>query len=107
MRTGALDNPGSDIYIHGGCFTVGCIPLTDDKIKEVYLLAVIAKNCGQNNIPVNIFPFKMNERNMKIYSEKFPEQLEFWQSLQKGYLAFENKKTLPKIARVYGNYIIK
>jgi murein L,D-transpeptidase YafK len=36
--------PGGDIYIHGSCLTVGCIPLTDEFIEEVYILAVNAKN---------------------------------------------------------------
>ena len=91
-RTGRANKPGGDIYIHGGNFTVGCIPLSDDKIKEVYLLAVFAKNGGQIAVPVNIFPFKMNEKNMENYSQKFPQHFSFWQTLQKGYLAFEKNK---------------
>jgi murein L,D-transpeptidase YafK len=44
-------HPGSSIYIHGNCVTIGCIPLTDDKIKEVYIMAVEARNDGQEKIP--------------------------------------------------------
>jgi len=47
---------GGAIMIHGNCVTIGCIPLTDDKIKEVYVLAVEAKNSGQLEIPVHLFP---------------------------------------------------
>src|SRR5690606_11025729 len=36
-------DPGGDIFIHGSCVTIGCVPLTDDLIKEVYVLAVEAK----------------------------------------------------------------
>jgi murein L,D-transpeptidase YafK len=39
--------PGGAIYIHGNCVTVGCIPITDEKIKELYVLAVEARNFGQ------------------------------------------------------------
>lgn len=39
--------PGGSIYIHGNCVTIGCIPITDDKIKELYILAVEARNNGQ------------------------------------------------------------
>ncbi len=106
-RTGIANKPGGDIYIHGNCVTVGCIPLTDDKIKEVYLLAVFAKNDSQNTMPVNIFPFKMDERNMENYSRKFPQHVEFWQSLQKGYLAFEKNNFLPIITPIKGKYVIK
>jgi len=52
------NNLGGDIFIHGNCVTIGCIPITDDKIKELYLIAVEAKNAGQSRIPVHIFPSK-------------------------------------------------
>ncbi|MGN6163006.1 MAG: L,D-transpeptidase family protein, partial [Flavisolibacter sp.] len=37
-------HPGGDIYIHGSCVTVGCIPVTDKQIDEIYMLAASAKN---------------------------------------------------------------
>lgn len=39
-------NPGGDIFIHGKCVTIGCLPLTDNKIKELYILAIEARNNG-------------------------------------------------------------
>ena len=89
--------PGSDIYIHGGCQTVGCIPLTNDKIKEVYLLAELAKQSGQERIPVHIFPVKMTVKNLEKISAKYPQHNAFWQELQVGYLYFENGNQLPKM----------
>jgi murein L,D-transpeptidase YafK len=35
--------PGGDIYIHGSCVTVGCIPITDQQIDELYILATYAR----------------------------------------------------------------
>ena len=58
------ENLGGDIFIHGNCVTIGCIPITDDKIKELYLYAVEAKNCGQDHIPVHIFPTKLTDDNL-------------------------------------------
>ncbi|GGE51264.1 hypothetical protein GCM10011413_16940 [Pedobacter psychrotolerans] len=107
FRTGNNRKPGSDIYIHGNCVTVGCIPLTDEKIKEVYILAVEARNAGQEKIPVNIYPFKMTEGNMNKYATQFPVQTSFWKTLQAGYRAFERKKNLLHITEVKGKYIIK
>src|SRR5882672_567751 len=52
--------PGSGIYIHGSCVTVGCIPITDQQIDEVYILAAMAKDQGQDFIPVHIFPIRFN-----------------------------------------------
>ena len=40
-------NPGGDIFIHGNCISIGCIAMTDDKIKEIYIAAMKAKNRGQ------------------------------------------------------------
>lgn len=106
LRSGS-DSPGSDIYIHGSCVTVGCIPLTDEKIKELYVLAVEAKNAGQSQIPVNIFPFKMTDNNFKKQLLQYPKQAKFWQSLQPGYAYFEKHQNLPKVSLVKGNYVIK
>lgn len=106
-RTGKDRKPGSDIYIHGNCITVGCVPLTDDKIKEVYILAVEARNFGQERIPVNIYPFRMTDANMKKYIAPFPTQASFWKSLQPGYLAFEKNRNQAKITEVKGKYVVK
>jgi murein L,D-transpeptidase YafK len=105
-RTGKNRKTGGDIYIHGNCVTVGCIPLTDEKIKEVYVLGVEARNNGQDKIPVNIYPFKMTNANMQKYSAQFPAQLSFWKILQPGYLAFEKNKTTVNIKEVKGKYVI-
>ena len=106
IRTGNERNPGGDIYIHGDCVTVGCIPLTDDKIKEVYLLAAYAKSGGQNEIPVHIFPFKMTDRNLNKFGDLYPQQLSFWRTLQYGYAYFTKYKILPKTAQIDGKYVI-
>lgn len=106
LRSGQ-EKPGSDIYIHGNCVTIGCIPLTDEKIKEVYVLGVEARNSGQTNIPVYIFPFKMTESNFKKHIAQYPGQTKFWQSLQPGYAYFEKNRTLPKVTQVKGNYVTK
>ncbi|MFD2584056.1 murein L,D-transpeptidase family protein [Pedobacter vanadiisoli] len=106
-RTGKDRKPGGDIYIHGNCVTVGCIPLTDEKIKEIYVLAVEARNTGQEKIPVNIYPFKMTNINMKKYITQFPAQANFWKSLQAGYLAFEQHKIQPEVSEVKGIYVVK
>ncbi|WP_113662046.1 L,D-transpeptidase family protein [Pedobacter nanyangensis] len=106
-RTGKDRKTGGDIYIHGDCVTVGCIPLTDDKIKEVYLLAMEAKDKGQTQIPVHIFPFRMTKANLEKYGPKYPQNLALWKTLQAGYLYFMQHKTLPKVSQVGGNYVVK
>lgn len=90
-------NLGGDIMIHGSCVTIGCMPLTDTYIKEVYILCVEARNNGQQTIPVHIFPTKMNEKRMAFLSETNSKHLDFWKNLQIGYNYFEQKKQLPKV----------
>lgn len=92
------EKPGSEIYIHGDCVSVGCIPLTDNYIKEVYLLAWEAKQKGQKQIPVHIFPFKMNDEKMKIIAETKLENaviFSFWENLANIYKYFEVNRQVP------------
>lgn len=82
---------GGDIFIHGSCVTIGCLPMKDSYIKEIYLLAVHAKNNGQSNIPVYIFPFKMTNQNMNAYKKRYKNNKEltlFWDNLKPGYDQF-------------------
>jgi murein L,D-transpeptidase YafK len=86
---------GGDIFIHGSCVTIGCLPMTDDKIKEIYLYAVYARNNGQTNIPVYIFPFRMTDTNFETYKQKYsqnPELIAFWANLKTGFDKFEKEK---------------
>lgn len=99
---------GGEIFIHGSCVTIGCIPMTDDIIKEIYIMAVHAKNNGQSKIPVYVFPFKMSNDNMVIYKEHFkndPELLSFWSNLKVGYDKFvSDKKELSVKVTARGDY---
>jgi len=97
---GQKGNLGGDIFIHGNCVTIGCMPLTDDKIKEVYVMAVETKSSGQQRIPVHIFPCRMNNPEMQSLEAQFLKDstlIHFWKNLQKGYLFFEEKHTLPAV----------
>ncbi len=92
--------PGSAIYIHGNCVTIGCIPITDDKIKELYILAVEARNGGQKTIPVHIFPSQLGETELHELTRTYPsdpELIEFWRNLQPVYAQFENNRTLKSV----------
>ena len=57
------EKPGGDIFIHGNCISVGCLPMTDEKMKEIYILAIESKDQLNSMITVEIFPFKMNDNN--------------------------------------------
>jgi len=103
-------NLGGDIFIHGSV-TIGCIPMTDEKIKEIYLYALYAKNNGQLKIPVYIFPFKMTQKNMTKFSPYFRNNnnlRDFWNNLKDGYDKFENLHKELKISITNeGDYIFE
>lgn len=88
-------NLGGDIFIHGDCVTIGCLPM-NEKIKEIYIYAIQARSNGQLKIPVYIFPFKMDDENMqkhnKIYKNN-KDLLAFWSNLKIGYDKFNKDKS--------------
>ncbi len=100
--------PGSDIFIHGECVTIGCLPMTNDKIKEIYLLAVQACQNGQQKIPVYVFPFQLTDENVERYHADYAsntELLSFWRELKKGYDLFQKEhKELRVTIDEAGNY---
>ncbi|MDX2069204.1 MAG: hypothetical protein SFV55_12340 [Haliscomenobacter sp.] len=102
--------PGGEIYIHGNCVSVGCLPITDEKIREVYLLTLEAKNAGQQQIPVHIFPCRMTPENRKnLLALNRPDLLPFWDNLGEAYGFFEQRKILPTytIEPVTGRYMLE
>lgn len=107
---GEKGNLGGDIFIHGSCVTIGCMPITDELIKELYILAVEAKNNGQQDIPVYIFPAKLTDENYNKLKPKYSEKslAMLLENLKTGYDYFQSKKTLPKISvNTNGSYSIK
>jgi len=84
------ENPGGDIFIHGKCVTIGCIPITDPLIMELYILAEKAKGNGQANIQVQIFPTYMSEKRLDLFCRRYPSQQAFWKELKPLYDQFES-----------------
>lgn len=93
--------PGNGIYIHGNCVSVGCIPLQNDQIDEVYLLAAAAKMNGETNIPLHIFPIRFNNYKSAAFYTKYSfdniSLQHFTTSLKPAYDYFEQNHTLPLI----------
>ncbi len=92
-------DPGDDIYIHGDCVTIGCIPLTDEGIKELYTLCVEACHAGQRSIPVHIFPSCMSGPDWTdlLATGPDPIRLAFWENLKIGHDYFNTHQQLPQI----------
>lgn len=100
LVNGARHYLGGDIFIHGGCETIGCIPITNDKIKELYLIAAMAFENDQSQIPVHVFPYRFDKGSPDIALNQFTDlDLEklnpFWNNIAQVYYYFEEKKELP------------
>jgi murein L,D-transpeptidase YafK len=103
--------PGSAIYIHGSCVTVGCIPIRDEQIDELYILAAHAKDLGQDFIPVHIFPIRFNVERSEKYLESLakddPILKKFAGRMEDAFDYFEKYKQLPVVMiDDKGQYII-
>ncbi|GAA3946246.1 L,D-transpeptidase family protein [Hymenobacter algoricola] len=102
-RTLGNPKPGGDIFIHGSDVTIGCVPITDALIEELYVLLVEARAAGQQEIPVHIFPFELNQAMLARYRQH--RHYSFWQSLQAGYAYFEQHRCpAPAAAPANGAY---
>lgn len=98
---GSEEALGGDIFIHGGCKTEGCMAVTDENIKEIYWIAVEARENGQERIPVHIFPARLTDNNFAQLANVFskePELVRFWGNLKPGYDYFAQYKKLPNVA---------
>lgn len=105
------DRPGNGIYIHGSCVSVGCIPVTDSDIEEVYILASYAHDAGQEYIPVHIFPIRYSNKKSEDYFNNFlkndPALKTFSTQLEKVYNEFENTHQSPIIMiDSKGDYVV-
>jgi murein L,D-transpeptidase YafK len=104
-------SPGGAIYVHGNCVTIGCIPITDDKIKELYLLAVEARNYGQEKIQIHIFPAKLTDEtvaSLKTHYVNSSHLIKFWDNLKPIYQHFEQHKLLREVSvNKQGDYVVQ
>lgn len=103
--------PGGDIYIHGGCATVGCIPIQNEQIEELYVLTASTKSAGLDYIPVHIFPVNYNVKKSYEYLAKLTKddtQLKYFtDNLEEAFDYFEKYKQIPIImVRDNGSYAV-
>lgn len=97
---GRKGNLGGDIFIHGNCVTIGCMPITDDKIKLLYIYCVEARDNGQKTIPVTIFPAKLTDTKFNSLISRYKgdaDKVALWKDLREGYDYFDKNKKLPTI----------
>lgn len=98
---GLGSHPGSDIFVHGDCVTIGCLPLEDAPMEDLYLAAIVARDSGQRRIPVHVFPCRLDQplcqRKLQRKAKGKPTYSAFWKALRPGYDAFEKAKVPPRM----------
>ena len=90
---------GSNIMIHGDCISSGFYAMDDKQIEIIYSIVSASLQRGQLAVPVHIFPFRLNEANLKAYENS--EWLSFWQELKPIYDYFEINKKLREEVRIH------
>lgn len=93
---------GSDILIHGGCSSIGCFAMTNPVMDEIHQLTIAAIEAGQQEVPVAVFPFRMNNANMTANLNS--PWMVYWSILKQGYDIFERTQRPPTVSICNGRY---
>jgi murein L,D-transpeptidase YafK len=91
---------GSEIFIHGDCISSGCLAMTDDRIKELFVYCVEAHKSGQDEIGITIFPARLTDpiySGLKTRYSKYKDDISLWVDLKKSYDLFNQTKVPPKV----------
>jgi murein L,D-transpeptidase YafK len=95
---------GGDIMIHGSCVTIGCIPIENGPIEEVYLAVhdtledARARGRAKSAVQVHVFPARLDDAGLaRLDSAAGGDEalLRFWRGLAPGYRAFEETRRVP------------
>lgn len=97
-----LGRTGSALMVHGGCTSIGCYAITDEKVDEVYAVVEAALGSGQDAIDVHAFPFRMTA--LAMASEASNPWLGYWRNLKQGFDLFERDRTPPAVGTCRGEY---
>ena len=95
---------GGDIYIHGSNVSIGCIPIGNEPITELYELCWKYHSKDTEKIPVHIFPFRMTKENLEKHNGVHAA---FWKQLEPMYRFFESHHLLGDVeVDESGNYVL-
>lgn len=90
-------SPGSDIFIHGGSASIGCLALGDPAIEQVYLIALESR---ARPIRVHLFPARMDAPAWPAWRDAQlgarPEFRSLWEQLAVGWNLFERERRIPR-----------
>lgn len=79
---------GGDIMIHGSNVTIGCVPIGDESIEELYMLV---QKVGMSNIKLILAPVDFRKMNVNIKEDKHPWLRELYDEITKEMKHFTSK----------------
>jgi len=91
---------GNNIFIHGSCISSGCLAMTDDRIRELYVYCVEAYSAGQEEIGLTIFPARLTDAaySQLIYTySRYKDDVALWGDLKKSYDLFNQTRVPPTV----------
>ena len=97
---GVRGHLGNQIYIHGSCISSGCLAMTDDRIRELFVYCIEAYNSGQEEIALTIFPCRLSENNYSgliSHYKKDKDKISLWGDLKKSSDLFEHSRMQPMV----------
>ena len=92
---------GNLIFVHGECVSSGCIAITNDKIKELFVYCIEAYNSGQKEIEMTIFPTQLTDANYTRLTTAYSKNKDYtslWADLKKSYDGF-NQTNVPPVVK--------
>jgi len=97
---GVRGHLGNQIFIHGSCISSGCLAITDDKIRELFVYCIEAYNSGQQEIALTIYPARLTDANysglISDYS-KDKDRISLWGDLKRSYDLFNSTRKQPTV----------
>jgi murein L,D-transpeptidase YafK len=95
-----VEPTGGEIYLHGDCVTIGCVPLQDEPVEFLYTAIVSARNAGQKRFPVHSFPCRMLSATCARALANQPnlaQHRRLWSTLRSAFRLFEARRVVPEI----------
>jgi murein L,D-transpeptidase YafK len=92
---------GGNICIHGDCVTIGCLPLTDRWIEELYLVCLDTHTRTGRRVRVQLYPARLDEEGLAALEAAHPNDaalLGFWRELKSGHDLFEQSRIPPRVS---------
>lgn len=102
-------DPGGDIFIHGDCFSVGCIPIEDAPMEELFWLVLNNLSIHTlQEIPVLILPFDLNDnQKYQKYTSEYSRLKPFWEQLKSIQMYFDEFNQIPNVfVNEHGEYLL-